>query len=362
MPHPRRPTPVILNLVTGGLLAACLALSILIPAGGCNDRGGPAPTPTAPATVTSDLHPDYALPPAVPGPSAATLQVTSLQFDGTAPYFAPTFTLQETSGQSGAWLQQISYALGASSEVADGPAVCSRKRPRTSRPVARGRRISSTSTASGSFSPAPSPAAKDRFASGTSTTRDTRPSCPARPHSGSSSPLPRLERIGDHPDALPLAAGPVDRDDIESTRPIEPAGRRQIVERHRGDAPAFPQRNLVHGRAAARGPARLDLDEDDRPGVAGDDVDFSKPCAKTARKNCVPAAHQFGAGEVFALFSEDLTIDRERHAPGGSKDRASSSPSFRTPPRSAPADADRCRTARASGRARDRAACSPAPA
>ena len=66
------------------------------------------------------------------------------------------------------------------------------------------------------------------------------------------------------------------------------------------------------------GAAGLHLDEDERRAVAGDDVDFASSRAVAAINNCVPAAKQFVAGEIFPGFSQRAVL-RGRHAPWLSK-------------------------------------------
>ncbi len=51
---------------------------------------------------------------------------------------------------------------------------------------------------------------------------------------------------------------------------------------------------------------RLHFDEHRHAVNRRDDVNFSKARAVAAIKNCVPEALQFGAREIFTVFSEDL--------------------------------------------------------
>src|SRR5262249_48618205 len=71
-----------------------------------------------------------------------------------------------------------------------------------------------------------------------------------------------------------------------------------------GDPVALQPRDRIGGLAELVTVARLDLDEDDRPAVARDDVNFSTTRAVAPGKYCVPATRQLLAREIFAGFSK----------------------------------------------------------
>ncbi len=77
----------------------------------------------------------------------------------------------------------------------------------------------------------------------------------------------------------------------------------------------FRQSTASTGSPKRVAPPRLDLDEDQRVVVAGDDVDFSQPRPEAPGKDLVPLALELAAGVVFARFSEGDPIRRHRHAP-----------------------------------------------
>src|SRR4029434_11230461 len=109
----------------------------------------------------------------------------------------------------------------------------------------------------------------------------------------------------------------VDRHDVEPARPVVQVVAREVVDGHLRDATLFPRCNGGRATAAFVAVTGVYFDEDDRFFVMGDDVDFAESGAITARENCVPAAFEFRAGEVFAHFSEGLPLV-VFHDPNGS--------------------------------------------
>jgi hypothetical protein len=93
------------------LYAVTLALTLPALLTGCDpDAGGVSvsPTSTSPIITRSPL-PSYQPPTPVSGPSAASLTITNLAFVRQRDDYVPTFTLTETAGQSGAWIDQVIY-------------------------------------------------------------------------------------------------------------------------------------------------------------------------------------------------------------------------------------------------------------
>jgi hypothetical protein len=103
---------------------------------------------------------------------------------------------------------------------------------------------------------------------------------------------------------------------------VDAVGPREIVERHRADLPALPQRNGLDCLSVFPAPPRPHLNENDCLLVLADDVNFSKAGAVPPGKNCVPATLQFAAREIFPGFSDELAIGRMGHASGYSNGRA----------------------------------------
>ena len=85
--------------------------------------------------------------------------------------------------------------------------------------------------------------------------------------------------------------------------------------------PALAPRDGIDRVATAGGSTGLHFDEDERPAVSGDDVDFASSRAVAAINNCVPAPKQFVAGEIFPGFSQRAVL-RDRHTPWLSKCQA----------------------------------------
>ncbi len=82
----------------------------------------------------------------------------------------------------------------------------------------------------------------------------------------------------------------------------------EVVGGHQDDLPALAGRDGFDGDAVSSGSARFHLDEDQRRAVARDDVDFASPGTVAAINNCVPAAQQFVAGEIFPGFSQRAVL------------------------------------------------------
>src|SRR5262245_43347893 len=99
----------------------------------------------------------------------------------------------------------------------------------------------------------------------------------------------------------------VDGDDIESTRTLDQIVPCHIVQRHTCHAPPFERRDRLRACTELAPFARLDLDEHHDLPVARNDVQFSTPAPVTAGKNCVPAALELLAGEIFAEFPQRLS-------------------------------------------------------
>src|SRR5947207_4571495 len=105
----------------------------------------------------------------------------------------------------------------------------------------------------------------------------------------------------------------VNRDDVKTARTAGQPMADHVLERHARHAKALPAVDRFRPGAEREILTRLDLHEHQRPGVAGNDVQFSTPPSIAARKNHVPAALQLATGEIFAGFSQ---IDpAARHAP-----------------------------------------------
>src|SRR5262245_6474031 len=111
------------------------------------------------------------------------------------------------------------------------------------------------------------------------------------------------ERIRNHAQLHRVGADAIDGDDVEAAGNVETAGVREVVEGHGPDPTAFAGGQRLDGRTAVFRPAGAHLDEHNHGAVAGDDVNFSKPRAVTPGKNCVPAALELRAREIFAAFS-----------------------------------------------------------
>jgi hypothetical protein len=115
------------------------------------------------------------------------------------------------------------------------------------------------------------------------------------------------ERVLNDSNVSVAAAEPVDGDDIEAARLVESIAPREIVERHGGDAALFPRRHAFGRAAVSSRPSRFHFDEHDGVAVLRDDVNFSKPRAIPACKNCIASPLQLAHGKVFPLYSDLLT-------------------------------------------------------
>src|SRR5262245_12183654 len=80
----------------------------------------------------------------------------------------------------------------------------------------------------------------------------------------------------------------------------------EVIDRHPRDASLLPAGHRRSRAAELLRHPRFDFDEHRRRPVLGDDVDFAESGAVTAFNNCVPAALQLGAREIFTANSESL--------------------------------------------------------
>src|SRR5262245_66697481 len=80
----------------------------------------------------------------------------------------------------------------------------------------------------------------------------------------------------------------------------------EVIDRHPRDAPLLPAGHRRSRTAELLRHPRFDFDEDRRGPILGDDVDFAESRAVTAFNNCVPAALELGAREIFTGHSESL--------------------------------------------------------
>ena len=118
--------------------------------------------------------------------------------------------------------------------------------------------------------------------------------------------LPSVGREGapDDLDGRRGTPGREDADDVESDRPMLALMYGKIEPRHGDDAPLLPPGDCL-GRNAAPGIAtRLHLNKDHRVAVGRDNVNFANSGAIAPGKNCVPAALERPAREIFADYSE----------------------------------------------------------
>jgi len=99
----------------------------------------------------------------------------------------------------------------------------------------------------------------------------------------------------------------VDGHHVEAARPVVQAMPGQIVYGHLGQPLLLPRRQGLGGGAKLLADTGLHLDEHGHALVRGDDVNFSKPGSVAAIKNCVPQSLEFGAREIFTVFSKDLS-------------------------------------------------------
>ena len=105
-------------------------------------------------------------------------------------------------------------------------------------------------------------------------------------------------------DARRLAVDHVDGHHVKPARRVVQMVTGQVIDGHLRDALLLAPRDRRRRAAEIVPGARLHFHEDRRLAVAGDDVNFSVPGAISARKNCVPAAPQLGAGQIFSHFPE----------------------------------------------------------
>ena len=102
----------------------------------------------------------------------------------------------------------------------------------------------------------------------------------------------------------------IDGDHVEAAGLIVQAPARQEVDRHPDDPLLLHDGHRRRRRRRTRRPPAPSPRRTRGRAVAGDDVNFAKPRAIAALKNCVPAARQFRAREIFAHFPEGLPAIR----------------------------------------------------
>ena len=98
--------------------------------------------------------------------------------------------------------------------------------------------------------------------------------------------------------------GEIDHHDIEAARTIVQAMPGEVVNRHLCNAVLLQSSDCGGAAAELAAGSRLHFDEHRHLAIASDDVNFSKASSVATRKNCVPAARQFRAREIFSKFSE----------------------------------------------------------
>ena len=123
----------------------------------------------------------------------------------------------------------------------------------------------------------------------------------------------RDQRVADPPrEAGRLTRVEMDRHDVEPARTFSKTLAHEVVERERRDSAPLQCGDRLYCGAERTAMARLHFHEHDRPAVARDDVQFSTALAVPPREDCVPAALQFPAREIFACFSKRHTMARHR--------------------------------------------------
>src|SRR5438067_1513010 len=103
-----------------------------------------------------------------------------------------------------------------------------------------------------------------------------------------------------------IARVEMDRHDVEAARAVGYAGAHHVLACEIDDSSAFEPGDRFGRRAERVALASLHFDEHQRPAVTGDDVNFATARAVAPRNNCVPAALQLAAREIFSVFSENL--------------------------------------------------------
>ena len=98
--------------------------------------------------------------------------------------------------------------------------------------------------------------------------------------------------------------GEIDHHDIEPARTIMQAMSGEIVNRHLCNAVLLQPRDCGSATAEFAAGSRLHFDEHGHLAIASDDVNFSKASSVATRKNCVPAARELRAREIFSKFSK----------------------------------------------------------
>jgi len=98
--------------------------------------------------------------------------------------------------------------------------------------------------------------------------------------------------------------GEIDHHDIEPARTIMQAMSGEIVNRHLCNAVLLQTSDSCSTAAELAAGSRLHFDEHGHLAIASDDVNFSKASPVATRKNCVPAARELCAREIFSKFSK----------------------------------------------------------
>src|SRR6266850_171390 len=98
----------------------------------------------------------------------------------------------------------------------------------------------------------------------------------------------------------------MNRDDVEPAGAAGQMMSRHVIHRQLRDPVLLEPCDRLGCLAKGAAITRLDLDEDQRRAVARDDIQFTTAAAIAPGKDCVPAALQLPAREIFAGFAEDL--------------------------------------------------------
>ena len=103
----------------GRAALACAALAGL--ASCSSDSGTSYPGTSTQPTIQPTRPPsNFPVPASASGPSQATLVMSNVKIIGPAPSARPSFTLTETGGQSGAWIDSLVFSYGTAQDVIQG--------------------------------------------------------------------------------------------------------------------------------------------------------------------------------------------------------------------------------------------------
>ena len=80
-----------------------------------------------------------------------------------------------------------------------------------------------------------------------------------------------------------------------------------VFRRQADDSPPLLPGDRFGGVAELAAVARLHFHKHERRSIARDDVQFATTASVPPRKNCVPAAFELAAREIFAGFPENLS-------------------------------------------------------